>query len=243
MCIDDGATFFVYVDRTADTGEQFYVGKGNVWRLHDNRRNKKHASVMKKHGIRRVIAFETTNEQLALFVEIQLIRELHTYVHDASAVLHAANFTLGGESTSGRVPSEASRAKSRASQIGKKRKPHLPETRAKQSVSATKRWQHDNTTREKMSELARREVDQLLDGKVIATFPSMRAAAESTGVYYSNISQCCCGTRKHTRGFSWRYKDGGMPEPRQSRMRCCSLCNQPGHYRTSCSTMKGDTHV
>ncbi len=44
-----------------------------------------------------------------------------------------------------------------------------------------------------------------LRGNVIAAFPSMKRAAELTGIHATNISGCCCGIRKHAGGFLWSY--------------------------------------
>lgn len=44
-------------------------------------------------------------------------------------------------------------------------------------------------------------------GEFIATYPSTGEAERQTGVWQSNISQCCLGKRKSARGFVWRYAD------------------------------------
>ncbi len=67
----------------------------------------------------------------------------------------------------------------------------------------------DRFTRERrlsVSQRVSRAVEQLtLDGTQIASHASMKAANEATGVHATNISGCCCGTRKQAGGFLWRY--------------------------------------
>lgn len=46
-----------------------------------------------------------------------------------------------------------------------------------------------------------------LDGNYIAEYPSSKRAAEILNISsYSNISQCCKGTRKTANGYIWKYK-------------------------------------
>jgi len=44
-----------------------------------------------------------------------------------------------------------------------------------------------------------------MDGKEIKTFPSIKSAVLETGVIQSGISMCCCGKRKHSGGYTWKY--------------------------------------
>lgn len=43
-----------------------------------------------------------------------------------------------------------------------------------------------------------------MSGNCIAVFASMNEASQQTGVFAANISGCCCGTRRHARGFRWK---------------------------------------
>ena len=42
-------------------------------------------------------------------------------------------------------------------------------------------------------------------GELLATFPSLHEAKRVTGIYQSNISECCNGKRKSSGGYKWRY--------------------------------------
>lgn len=42
------------------------------------------------------------------------------------------------------------------------------------------------------------------DGKVVAEYPSMKAASRATGIRDGNISKCCNGLSKSAGGFIWR---------------------------------------
>ncbi len=63
-------------------------------------------------------------------------------------------------------------------------------------------------TREKISKLKSVAVEQLtLFGERIQIYPSIKDASEKTNTHWTNISGCCCGTRKSANGFLWRYLD------------------------------------
>lgn len=51
-----------------------------------------------------------------------------------------------------------------------------------------------------------KEVQQLKDGQVLATYPSIKEAERITGIYNSNIVKVCQGKRKTAGGYQWRYK-------------------------------------
>jgi hypothetical protein len=44
-----------------------------------------------------------------------------------------------------------------------------------------------------------------VDGSIIATFPSIQAASDATGIYHSSISMVANGRNKTSGGFSWRF--------------------------------------
>lgn len=49
-------------------------------------------------------------------------------------------------------------------------------------------------------------VDQCrLDGTIIQSFENARIANKATGISYKNISSCCNGERKSSRGFIWKF--------------------------------------
>ena len=91
--------FKVYVDYTTEeVPRPFYVGKGTDKRVMLEARNKLHTAIKTKYGVDRRIVFESDSEQEALELECQLIAEHNTYVYGGG---WGANFTLGGEGTSG----------------------------------------------------------------------------------------------------------------------------------------------
>lgn len=48
-----------------------------------------------------------------------------------------------------------------------------------------------------------KQVNQIHNGSVVATYESMQSAALSTGISRGNISQVCAGKRKTAGGYSW----------------------------------------
>lgn len=98
MVMEIRGMFYVYVDYREDDGKPFYVGKGNDDRVKDLNRNQLHTNIKNKHGMFRKVVFETLSEQDAFDKEVQLIQELKTHIDFDEG---GANFTLGGEGTSG----------------------------------------------------------------------------------------------------------------------------------------------
>lgn len=45
------------------------------------------------------------------------------------------------------------------------------------------------------------------DGVILEEYRSMREAERSTGIFESNISQCCKGRTRSAGGFRWKYKN------------------------------------
>ncbi len=122
--------FHTYVDWTLEAVPRpFYVGKGTVHRVQLRVRNKHHANVAKKYGVRRKIVFTSENEQAALDCEIQLIAEHHTFVNDPLYNGVGCNYTHGGEGTSGHKHSDD--AKRRMSRLGFR---HSDESRTRMSA-------------------------------------------------------------------------------------------------------------
>ena len=94
MDMETEQKFYVYVDFREDDGRPFYVGKGGEHRVKKQERNPLHTNIKNKHGMVRKILFETYSEQEAFQKEIELIRELKTYIDFGEG---GANFTLGGD--------------------------------------------------------------------------------------------------------------------------------------------------
>jgi len=101
--------FYIYVDSTFD-GRPFYVGKGVTERVNCfKQRNRLHGNISKKHGLKRIIVFETMCEQWALDREIELIALFRT--HYGLPGHWGANLTNGGDGLSGHLQSEETRQK------------------------------------------------------------------------------------------------------------------------------------
>lgn len=84
----------------------------------------------------------------------------------------------------------------------------------KKNIGEANRKKHDNAAyHEQVSDRCRKNgmmaslpVEQLsLDGKLIARYPSGRAAERATGIKNGNISSCCRKITKTSGGFKWRY--------------------------------------
>jgi hypothetical protein len=145
--------FVVYVDWTADSQPRpFYVGKGTVRRVADKTpRNPRHHAIVQAHGLRRVVAFTTMDERLAFDKERELISLLKTR-HDNG---YGANFTDGGEGTSGwKAPVLWRKAASER----QRRRLASPDARARRRQEAKEDWvrrlaggyQVSEATREKL---------------------------------------------------------------------------------------------
>lgn len=90
------SVFYVYVHKTADTGNIFYVGKGCRNRAYStNRRNVFWQRVVKKHGFIVEIIYSGLTEQDAFKIEIDTIYNLRLYGE------RLTNLTVGGEGASG----------------------------------------------------------------------------------------------------------------------------------------------
>ena len=99
--------FYVYVDWTLEESPRaFYVGKGQEERLKHLARNTYHSRISQKYGVKREILFSTWDESFAFEEEIRLIALHKTYFYEND---FGANFTRGGEGSSGFVMDEESR--------------------------------------------------------------------------------------------------------------------------------------
>ncbi len=158
MDMETEQKFFVYVDYREDDGRPFYVGKGVDCRVRKSKRNPLHTKIKNKHGMVRKVLFETINQQEAFDKEVELIQELKTHVDFGEG---GANFTLGGDGTTGYKWNEEQREackkkwenpefKQRMSELQKKSWENQDK---KERMKATKRkkWE-DPEFKEKMSE-------------------------------------------------------------------------------------------
>jgi hypothetical protein len=131
--------FKVYVDYTCEeVPHPFYVGKGSDQRVSDLKRNKFHKYISEKYGMVRYVVFETDIESFAFDKEIELIKELKTYMNGEEDHW-GANFTTGGEGVSGYVYTEEQRKLMSESRKGSKHplwgKKHSDESKRKNSES------------------------------------------------------------------------------------------------------------
>ena len=172
-----------------DTGEPFYVGKGDEVRCCRKERNNHHRNIARKCGFVRDRVFQSSIEQAALDQEIFLIRELRTRDYCGGA-----NFTDGGEGLSGYK--------------------HTPESNAKNALKHTGTIQSADACVSKSSSMKassrvkRCEVIQsTLDGQFIAKHASLCAAARAVGKLdaASLVARCCRGKVKSFDGFMWSY--------------------------------------
>lgn len=105
--------YYVYVHRKQTDGSVFYVGKGTGNRAYAiARRSEYWHRVFRKHGRAVQIVASGLSEQCAFSIE----RALIAYI----GIGQLCNMTLGGEGTSGRVPSTAQRQKCSMSNKGKR---------------------------------------------------------------------------------------------------------------------------
>ena len=149
--------FKVYVDYTKEPDPRpFYVGKGSEGRVRDFKRNDLHESIAKKYGIERRVEFETDNEQEAFEKERELINRYRTFMNHEPGQW-GANFTQGGDGTSGWQPSKETRKRIGDNQRGWK---HTEESK-KAIGEATIRIH----TGKKRSEETRRKLSESCKGK------------------------------------------------------------------------------
>lgn len=144
-------TWYVYVDYTTESEPRaYYVGKGLIGRLRNQRRNKHHRFVSKSLGLSRVIVFMTSSESEAFDHEISLIKELNTYNSSFKMTLDdiRCNKTLGGEGKYGAKHTDTYKEMMRQRMTGKNHpgfgKPgnrtgmnNSSEMRRKQSIAIT----------------------------------------------------------------------------------------------------------
>jgi hypothetical protein len=125
--------YYGYIDYT-DEGVPFYVGQGNVLRVHCKKRkhNRKHGEVVRLHGQHREVELVTTDRQAALDWERVTIARLHTFVFDPLAGPLACNRTLGGDGARGERAQEALAALKAAA--------NRPNVKARRSVISRALW-------------------------------------------------------------------------------------------------------
>lgn len=207
--------FFVYEDWTLEDAPRcFYVGKGEKRRVKCKRRNRHHANITKMYGLDRRIVLSTRVETDALDAEIRLIAERKTCVY-AQDYIFGANYTFGGEGTSGYYPSAETRAKMSASA-----KTRPPISEATRQLFRTIRTNPPQVVRKRLGDASRRRAtEQRLEWNLVheksivscdaagnqISFPSIKIAAASLNVSRTMISLVLNGHRKTAKGFTFHY--------------------------------------
>jgi len=169
-----------------------------------------------KHGIDNFIISELVtcdSRKIAAIQEIKYISEYKTHVSHGFGY----NMTKGGEGIVGLSYDSLKRMGD-----AHKKENLSPETlkkmseahKGKQFSSEHKRKiglansgeNCSQETRLKISNTTSKFVVQLtLSGEIVAIHKSMKDASVMCNIHKTNISGCCCGTRKSAGGFLWRY--------------------------------------
>lgn len=174
---------------------------------------------IRKHGFEAfewfVLADDAQTEQQLNEQEVHQISRWRTFGPGGY------NATKGGDGVMGWSPSPEHREKIRQAHLGEKNHnygkswgrmgPWSEETKQKMREAAVGR-EHTQETKEKISEALRQRVRKTrtviqydMNGNVVATYPSMRHAAEATGNHKDRIGDCCRGTRESHGGYRWCY--------------------------------------
>ena len=66
--------------------------------------------------------------------------------------------------------------------------------------------------RNNMNNKKSKQVMQIKDGKVIATYPSINEAARKLNCGSGNIVRCCKGEKKIAYGYQWKYVEPYQPK-------------------------------
>ncbi len=214
--------FYGYCDFT-DEGVPFYVGIGNLRRVNQRRRNKKHTAIANKHGFNRKVEITFVGERDEAW---KMLCEWEAAMICSRDTMHrpthiGCNFTIGGDGIRGfkRVKSEDERRKLSESKIALYSDPlerqKLGEAIHQAKMDPIKYQRHCDAQRRRYSNPGERQkahiantqkkrVQQItINGEVIAEYPSMSYAVQATGIL--NIKQVCQGKRKFAGGYCWRY--------------------------------------
>lgn len=181
--------FYTYIDVTND-GRPFYVGKGDLRRIQQRERGQLWCRIAKSHGYsRRVIVFETLNEQWALEREIELIAQLKTNMLRSVEGHWGANLTDGGDGTSGFKHTEEAKRKIR-------------EALSKRIVTSETRARIGDLHRgRRHSEESRQKISQSLMGKKHPNRAVSEAVRRACGKAFLGKRHICkkCGEVGHYR--------------------------------------------
>lgn len=110
--------------------------------------------------------------------------------------------------------SKETKEKLKIAHLGKKRTPHTQATKQKIAIANFgKKKPHAGVPRspecrEKISKANSKAVLQFtLNRDLVKEYPSIKEASFQTGVSMQNISKCCLGKVKKSKGFIWKFKN------------------------------------
>lgn len=198
----------VHYKSVADLFEQHYIAKYDTF-------NQDHGYNLTKGG------GGTLGTSMTEDNKRKLIESRRNAVFTSEQRKHISE-TLKEGYASGRIPkpsmSEEARERMSRDRTGEGNpmygKHHSPEAVASMIAKRTGLKKSDETrkriseSRYKSTKIKRRQVCQLdLDGSLIATYRSIKEASDATGLFASNIGDCCRKPHRTTGGYRWRYQD------------------------------------
>jgi len=184
--------FYVYIHIRLDTGEIFYVGKGQKKRAWSPRgRNQHWLGIVAKHGRLVHIHSYHVSEEEAFSQEVKLIDEYK------GSGIKLVNLTDGGEGASGWVPSAETRARIGEAHRGNTNwlgRTHSVETRKKMSLSSMgnrglEGRTHTSETKLKMSEAAKGRIFSQETRERMGIAQRKRVVSEETKVKISKANK------------------------------------------------------
>lgn len=209
---------YVYIHKTATTGEVFYVGKGTKFTgkgyargFEIKRRSKFWESVASKYGVVVEIVSDFDDEVRAFDLERELI-SIHGRRDIGTGTL--VNMTNGGEGMSGHRQSKETIEKKRKSMIGK----HTPDHVRKKISDSLSGERHPFYGKSRSEETRRRQsmsgkgirlggkspvAKAVIDTSTGRVFPSTRDAAEFLGIAMCTLSHKLSGIRPNNTSFRY----------------------------------------
>lgn len=223
--------FLVYVHERPDTNAIFYVGKGTEKRSKQtsNRSNYWHNIVAKAGGFCAHIVLRDLVEHEALELEKALIAEMRNnnvpicnltdggdgisgYKFSAETRQKMSERRKGRTSpTKGKSLSEEHRNKLRLAKLGKKQSAEHKQNSAKARLGIKKSPEERKRMSERMlgkkmpKEAVAKKFRPVFCTTTGVEYESVTAAANTLGLETTNISRCCKGVFKQTKGYSFEY--------------------------------------
>jgi hypothetical protein len=185
--------FYVYVDFTREEiPRAFYVGKGELGRVHRTARNLRHKNVRNLYGFNRVVILSSYDEDFTLLTEKEKIIEYKTRFHKDGDF--GCNFTDGGDGCSGLLMSEEALKQNSISHTGKVYSKEVCDKKRNSMLLSKK--------------VHRRPVRQLSQELVpICDFKSISDASKLTNIPVTSIMRACKLQTIRAGKYFWRYLD------------------------------------